>query len=222
MDDSVEFSVCFEQLLILTGYSPDKLAELSGVPRATIINWRKGRVKKPRSWHDLVKVGASMRLREAEMSALLHSVGYPSVSDLLARTEDSQEQKLLEPWAGEVRQRIRQSPFQTIADLPYFVGREKELQALKDALLSGQHVMLYSLEGMGGSGKTVLAAHIAYLLRSHFPDGVLWAGLDTTDTMSILSVFANVSLIGLYCTQIVGNRMKGSVGNAAQSTDCRQ
>jgi transposase len=31
-----------------------------------------------------------------------------------------------------------------------------------------------------------------------------------------------VSLIGVYCTQIVGNRMKGSTGNAAQSTDRRQ
>jgi len=31
-----------------------------------------------------------------------------------------------------------------------------------------------------------------------------------------------LSLIGVYCTQIVGNKMKGSTGNAAQSTDRRQ
>jgi tetratricopeptide (TPR) repeat protein len=44
---------------------------------------------------------------------------------------------------------------------------------------------------MGGVGKTALAAHIAYRLRPHFPDGVLWARLDTSDTMTILGAFAD-------------------------------
>lgn len=82
-------------------------------------------------------------------------------------------------------------PFQAIADLPHFVGREQQLQSLKKALLEGQHVTLYSLEGMGGVGKTMLAAHIAYQLRPHFPDGVLWTRLDAVDTMSALSAFAS-------------------------------
>ncbi|MGE5776068.1 MAG: ATP-binding protein, partial [Chloroflexota bacterium] len=38
--------------------------------------------------------------------------------------------------------------------------------------------------------KTSLAIHLAYRLRSHFPDGILWARLDSTDTMSVLSSFA--------------------------------
>ena len=49
---------------------------------------------------------------------------------------------------------------------------------------------LYSLEGMAGVGKTILAAHLAYRLRPHFFDGILWAQLDTSDTMEILSAFA--------------------------------
>jgi tetratricopeptide (TPR) repeat protein len=43
---------------------------------------------------------------------------------------------------------------------------------------------------MGGVGKTALAAHLAYMLRPHFPDGVLWARVDTSDPMSILNTFA--------------------------------
>ena len=90
-----------------------------------------------------------------------------------------------------VQEQLEQAPFQAIADLPHFVGREQELRALEEALLAGQQVTLCSLEGMGGVGKTALAAHIVYQLRPHFYDGVLWARLDTSDTMSILSAFAD-------------------------------
>lgn len=44
---------------------------------------------------------------------------------------------------------------------------------------------------MAGAGKTTLAAHLAYQLRPHFPDGILWARVDISDPMSILSTFAN-------------------------------
>ena len=83
-----------------------------------------------------------------------------------------------------------QAPFQAIADLPYFVGREPELQTLMTALTAGRHTVICSVQGMGGVGKTALAAHAAYQLRSKFPDGVLWARLDTSDAMSILATFA--------------------------------
>jgi hypothetical protein len=43
---------------------------------------------------------------------------------------------------------------------------------------------------MGGVGKTAIATWLAYHLRPHFPDGVLWASLNSSDPMAILSAFA--------------------------------
>jgi tetratricopeptide (TPR) repeat protein len=166
------------------------LARLTGIPQKTITNWLGGVVKKPRSWSDLVKLARVLHLTEAEATELLQSAGHPSIETLLARADDEGARALLSPWADVVQRRLRQSPFQTIADFPHFVGRQGELQHLREVLLNGQQVTLYSLQGMGGVGKTVLAAHIAYELRAHFPDGVLWARVDTSDTMSILNTFA--------------------------------
>jgi hypothetical protein len=46
------------------------------------------------------------------------------------------------------------------------------------------------LEGVDGVGKTALAARLAYLVRPHLPDGVLWARLDSTNPLTILRQFA--------------------------------
>ena len=68
---------------------------------------------------------------------------------------------------------ISRAPFQTIADLPYFIGREHELAQLRHTLLDGGFVTICNVWGMGGVGKASLAAHLAYQLRGDFPDGVL-------------------------------------------------
>ncbi|MCA9995748.1 MAG: hypothetical protein KDE56_08385 [Anaerolineales bacterium] len=58
-------------------------------------------------------------------------------------------------------------------------------------LCASHHPAVYCLSGMGGVGKTVLAARIAYRLRAHFPDGVLWARLEAgSSPMPILRLFA--------------------------------
>jgi tetratricopeptide (TPR) repeat protein/transcriptional regulator with XRE-family HTH domain len=86
---------------------------------------------------------------------------------------------------------LEDAPFQAIAAISYFVGREKELSELTAALLSDHSSPIAALHGIGGVGKTTLAAQAAYRLRPYFPDGVLWARLDVSDTMSVLTTFAN-------------------------------
>jgi len=82
------------------------------------------------------------------------------------------------------------APFQAVPDTPYFVGREAVLAQLETYLLPTVTTAICTLQGMAGLGKTAVATRIAYQLRPHFPDGVLWARLDTSDTMTILRTFA--------------------------------
>jgi hypothetical protein len=62
-----------------------------------------------------------------------------------------------------------------------FRGREKELEALtaevRAALSDGTSLSFVGLKGMGGIGKTALAAELAERLAPEFPGGVLWANL---------------------------------------------
>jgi tetratricopeptide (TPR) repeat protein/transcriptional regulator with XRE-family HTH domain len=187
----IDFATVLSQRVKQAGCPIARIARLTGVPRETIVNWLRGTVKKPRNWRNLAQVARVLHLNETEASELLQSAGYPSIEELLKQAGDCEDHGALSPWADAVRQRLNQAPFQAIADFPHFVGRQRELQALKEALLNGDQVMLYSFQGMGGVGKTTLAARIAYELRPHFPDGVLWARVDMSDTMSILGAFAS-------------------------------
>ncbi len=60
-------------------------------------------------------------------------------------------------------------------DLPDFTGRETELKQLLDGAADSSHqgARIIAVEGMGGSGKTVLAVRAAYLLAGSYPDGQL-------------------------------------------------
>ncbi len=172
------------------GYSCSQLARLSGLPKRTIAHWLEGIVARPRDWRDLVKLAAALHLDESDTTQLLLSAQHVGVAQLLAQVDNEPDRRLLIPWAETVQRRLEGSPFQAVADLPHFVGRAREMDALKKFLLGAQPAKLCSLQGMAGAGKTALATHLAYQLRPYFPDGVLWARLDNTEPMSILSSFA--------------------------------
>jgi len=73
---------------------------------------------------------------------------------------------------------VRLLPAEAPSNLPVsltsFVGRERELAQVRDALASTR---LLTLTGAGGCGKTRLALQAAEQLRDHFPDGVWWVEL---------------------------------------------
>lgn len=177
------------QYVAKLAYTPGQLARLSGLPQATIVNWLEGRVKKPRRWQGLAKLAAVLHLNRFEISDLLEAAGHGGIDALIERIQDEHGRVLLAPWIKPISE-MQNAPFQAIADLPYFVGRENELQQLRQVVLGCDPAPLCLLEGMGGIGKTSLAVHLAYLLRPHFPDGVLWVRVDRTDTMSALSSLA--------------------------------
>jgi DNA-binding SARP family transcriptional activator/energy-coupling factor transporter ATP-binding protein EcfA2 len=74
---------------------------------------------------------------------------------------------------------ILQVPFQAQAPPPHFVTRAAESAQLMARLTQGKGPIL-AVVGMGGAGKTTLAAHMAHVLRANFNDGVLWANALTS------------------------------------------
>lgn len=71
---------------------------------------------------------------------------------------------------------------------PVFVGRHTELKTLQNYLMQGNIIGLYAISGMGGIGKSSLAAELAARLDDpkQYPGGVLWANL-AEETPSIVA-----------------------------------
>lgn len=180
-----------EEFLNDRGVTPDWVARRAELSRSTVRHWVEGTVKKPRYWQDVIKVASALNLTESEATRLLTAAGHLSVPELLSSLPESDpDRDLLDPWAPGLRESLQRAPFQAISDIPHFVGRRALRDELKAALLRPYHQTIYSLEGMGGTGKTALAVHLAYELRPGLPGGVLWARVDTADPMSVLAAFA--------------------------------
>lgn len=68
-------------------------------------------------------------------------------------------------------------PAQLPADLPAFVGRSAEIEAIRTYALPGRSVVVTAIGGMAGIGKTSFAVHWAHQIADQFPDGQLYANL---------------------------------------------
>ncbi|MCB9151338.1 MAG: tetratricopeptide repeat protein [Caldilineaceae bacterium] len=178
--------------------SAGQLAEITELPLKTIQSWLEGRVKRPRDWKGILSIAAALNLTRQEVGLLLKAANHRGIEEIESLVRASQEKQMLdlivrwergtdEPSANDHPVSVG-AVFQAVPAPAQIHGRDTEFAQLKKALLSGESVCI--LQGMPGVGKTVLAAKAAYELREHFPDGVLWAQVDKSDTMSILYSFA--------------------------------
>lgn len=76
-------------------------------------------------------------------------------------------------------------PTQLPSDLADFTGRHDQLKAVEEVLAAAERrtsaVVVSSVTGSGGVGKTSLAVHAGHRCRELFPDGQLWFGMRGTD-----------------------------------------
>ena len=82
------------------------------------------------------------------------------------------------------------SPFEAPPQIAYFVNREEELRAIRQALDTS--TSLIQIVGMAGIGKTALAVQVAHEMRNRFPDGVLWITMEPS--ISFKNVLHHIAL----------------------------
>lgn len=190
MSDQFDFVDVLNHYVRRAAYTPGQMADLSGLPKSTIVNWLRGRVAKPREWQSIARLMAILRLDETEANEVLEAAGHPSLATL-QELADEEDRDLLQSWqpreSASPTAVPARPPFQAIADAPYLMGREEELRQLSVWLRAGEVCVI---QGLPGVGKTALAARLAYRLRSHFGHGVLWASPATSNAMVILDTFA--------------------------------
>lgn len=183
MTDQLPNQPTFSQLVLTyklrSGLSYSQIEKKSGVPSKTITSWAKGLSKRPRDWRDLVKFGIAVNLKRNEMNEVLELTGHPAIENLRAAGE---EVELFTLWEQE------QPPIHIPRkNLQTFLGRHDEIKQVKSALK--MHEMSI-LQGMGGIGKSSLAAEVADQIASNYSDGVLWGDLRTTGNDEILDNWA--------------------------------
>lgn len=179
------FSDVLREYVNRLNLSSGRIAQLSDLPKDTVVSWVQGRVKRPRNVIDILKIARALRLTNVETNRLLQSANHGDLANQVERAQSKQNQAtvdILGFWLGEQvaetngfakSTRSLIAPFQARPQPVTFVGRGFEIDSIKQGLALGGHVCL--IRGLGGVGKTTLATHLAYELRETFPDGVLWA-----------------------------------------------
>jgi len=131
--------------------TPGAVSRVSGVPKATIVNWLEGRVAKPRSLEQLQAVVRALQLGSDEAARLLSAGGHRFASAGLHGSS---------------------------ARIPFIpqsmLGRETELEAVQQTLRNGTRLL--TIVGTGGVGKTRLAIAALETLAPEFA-GTTWVSL---------------------------------------------
>lgn len=132
----------------------EDLAERTGLSLTMIRNLEAGRIRRPRS--------ASVR----------------ALADVLATSDQDRQRLIVAATVEPAADRATAVPAQLPAAVPAFVGRIDALKALDEALPRALDdgspnipVVITSIGGTAGVGKTALAVHWAHRVASQFPEG---------------------------------------------------
>lgn len=97
-------------------------------------------------------------------------------------------------------------------DIPNFVGRQKELDQISELLAARSRgtAPVIMVAGPGGVGKTALSIRAAYQVRSHYPDGQLYADLRGLDKVAFTPPFETLGRF-LRALGVAGASIPGSL-----------
>jgi DNA-binding SARP family transcriptional activator len=133
---------------------------------------------------------AALRQYDECTAALLDELGVPPSNETNALYDQIVSGELGAMRSLDMQAAPTAPPFQAPAAPGHFAGRTAEIEQLVQWLTSSGRGAVVSIVGMGGVGKTALAAIVAECLRPHFAGGVLWARVANGDPLDILQSWA--------------------------------
>jgi tetratricopeptide (TPR) repeat protein len=146
------------------GLSQEELAGRSGLSVRTIANMEQGRTTRPHRY-SVQCLGDALGLQDPQRRQLDQAARVPAGG--------------VQPVAADGKS--LPAPRQLPASIEGFVGRTREMQALtdisEDMTGAGGAVVISSIGGTAGVGKTALAVHWARRSADRFPDGQLYINL---------------------------------------------
>lgn len=173
------FRECVRSYLRAGGYTQEELAEAVHL-NPKVLSRKMNRSARAyltrREIRDMLVTLADWHLI-ATQEEVLKLLALAGVDSAVLRDEDWQNPLLTElPYASS--EQSTQKPRHNLpASLTRLIGRDWAVERLQQ-LLASQEVHLVTLVGPGGSGKTLLALHVATRLKGLFADGVWSVPLD--------------------------------------------
>ena len=137
--------------------SQQKLAELIGVSRGTIVAWERGDYL-PKTRDKVLEIARQLALEDEDAKLLLKA----------ALLDDS-----LSIWNVPYYQN------------PFFTGREEIIKHLRNMLAVGKRAaLMQAISGLGGIGKTQIAVEYAHRYRDEY-HAVIWVRADSLESIAL-------------------------------------
>ena len=156
-------------------WTQQEVADAIGSPQSfNISRWEQGTAFP--STHYIQQLCALFDKSAKELGLLLEEPTEKSEQELdLASTPTSSSPLLAETISNETLL----DPAIPLQPAIRLVGRDVELNLLKQRLLTSGNIALTTLNGLPGIGKTALAIELVHdqEIQTHFSDGILWAAL---------------------------------------------